>query len=112
MPRMKDLENPPTVRSEECNTARSRAGTLASLVVTDEDCAEKLRHHFDYPEMGELVGMQVGMSLGYIAYTTTAWLYIGSVRHEIFPDCDHIWSEPLMRWGCETTVLAFWTFPL
>lgn len=113
-PRMKDLEQPHTTRSSQgSKTVRSGMGSaLTSLVVTDEEEAEKIRHHFDYPEIHTLCFLQIGMSLGYIAYTTTAWLYVGSVRHELFPDCDHVWSEPLMRWGCEVSVLAFWTFPL
>jgi len=86
--------------------------TFTSLVITDEESAEANRHHFDYPEIHELVFMQIGMSLGYCAYTTTAWLYIGIVRHEVFPDCHSVWSDPLLMWTCETTVLAFWTFPL
>lgn len=110
-PRYKDLENPDaTARSNRSKT--SKAPSVASLVVTDEEHAEQMRHHFDYPEIHALCFLQIGMSLGYCAYTTTAWLYVGAVRHSLFPDCSKVWTEPLMRWTCETTVLAFWTYPI
>jgi hypothetical protein len=109
-PRYKHLENPETGRSVGGDKT-SRSG-FTSLVITDEEQAEAIRHHFDYPEIHALVFLQIGMSLGYCAYTTTAWLYVGSVREVLFPDCNSVWSDPLLRWTCETTVLAFWTFPL
>merc|ERR1719335_976579 len=52
------------------------------------------------------------MTLGYIAYTTTSWLSVGAVKEELFPSCGDVWTVPFLRTGCETTVLAFWTFPL
>jgi len=110
-PRFKDLEQPHTTRSSEAGKSGT-SFSVTSLVVTNEEEAEKLRHHFDYPEIHALTFLQIGMSLGYCAYTATAWLYIGSVRHEVFPHCDEVWTEPGLRWGCEATVLAFWTFPL
>eukprot|EP00746_Dinoflagellata_sp_MGD_P002378 gnl/MRDRNA2_/MRDRNA2_104623_c0_seq1.p1 gnl/MRDRNA2_/MRDRNA2_104623_c0~~gnl/MRDRNA2_/MRDRNA2_104623_c0_seq1.p1 ORF type:complete len:468 (-),score=69.75 gnl/MRDRNA2_/MRDRNA2_104623_c0_seq1:3-1406(-) len=116
-PRYRNLENPVTAQ-ETSRSSRSKgsgaktARSITGLVVTDEEQAEQMRHHFDYPEIHSLVFIQIGMSLGYCAYTTTSWLYVGSVRNVLFPDCGAVWSDPLLRWTCETTVLAFWTFPL
>lgn len=112
--RFKTLDAPYTSRSSmtDGSSTDRTAGGLTSLVVTDEEAAEQNRHHYEYPEIHALCAMQFGMSLGYIAYTMTAWLYLGTIKEELFPDCDHVWSEPFLRWGCETTVLAFWMFPL
>lgn len=111
-PRYQDVEKGPESTSRTGDSTSRSAKSVTKLVVTDERVAEEIRSHFDYPPIKTLCFIQIGMSLGYIAYTTTAWLYIGSVRHDIFPECRSVWMDPLFRWACETTVLAFWTFPL
>merc|ERR1719321_137567 len=53
------------------------------------------------------------MSLGYSGYVMTAWLYIGAVRHDVFPNCNEVWPfSHEMQGVCEFSVLAFWTYPI
>jgi hypothetical protein len=103
--------------TQPAQTHRSDASTKTDeekiSSIADEDEAEKIRHHFEYPSEFSLIAFQVGMSLGYSGYVMTAWLYIGAVRHDVFPDCNHVWPfSHEMQGVCEFSILAFWTFPI
>lgn len=100
---------PSTARSESSYYKRKRQ----MQEIANEEEAEKVRHHFEYPSEAGLVIFQVCMSLGYCGYVVTSWLYIGAVRDEVLPNCSNVWpySHELQA-VCDVSILAFWTFPI
>lgn len=100
-----------SIRSKTSSRASSRKEQIKAIA--DETEAEKIRSHFEYPSEISLVLFQIGMSLGYCGYVGTSWLYIGAVRHNVFPDCNTVWPfSHEMQGVCEFSVLAFWTYPI
>lgn len=83
-------------------------------ILTSENTADDARHHFEYPSAGYLVGLQIGMSLGYCAYMLTSWLYCAIQHQVLFPKCSILWGGigSWTAWGCIAASLIFWTFPL
>jgi len=102
----------PSTKQRHEKVEQHMAGKLKK-VAEEEEVAEEIRHHFDYPGEKGLVAMQIGMSMGYCGYVITSWLYVGALRHDLFPDCDAYWQGRFEQTAlCEVTVLTFWTFPL
>lgn len=110
-PEHREIDTHRSGGSSARKTVRSDSMKISSIA--DEDEAELIRSHFEYPSEASLVLFQICMSLGYSGYVFTSWLYIGAVRHKVFPDCNEVWPfSHEMQGVCEFSVLAFWTFPI
>lgn len=77
--------------------------------------AEELKQHeshYEVPQAHELVAMHLLLSLGYVGYCMSAWVFCEMQRDELFPRCDTVWTSKVLQAGCVTSISCFWTFPL